>query len=150
MPCRHDSSTFPAFSPNFKPDTLHLHQALAEYNYARVAAGLPTQNFADLSRAETHDVLERAQEIKDEKWCDLARSNGLLAERRPIPIAIHAVAERNANSSASSYQPAPHASGSFGMTGLGLLIISFLGVLALLGSFFHQTFSLVQSLWKIL
>jgi hypothetical protein len=64
MPCR-DSAKFPAIFPaNFEPDTLYLHQALAEYNYALVAAGLSTQNYFQLSDADRHAVIARANEIK--------------------------------------------------------------------------------------
>jgi ribosome-binding ATPase YchF (GTP1/OBG family) len=63
MPC-HDTSTFPAFPPDIELDTLHFHQALSEHNLARSEADLPVANFLELSAAERHDVLDRAQKIK--------------------------------------------------------------------------------------
>jgi hypothetical protein len=61
MPCRNDSALFPA---NFEVDTPFLSQALAEHNADRVGDGLPVADFLQLSGAERHDVLWRAQKIK--------------------------------------------------------------------------------------
>lgn len=60
----YSDSGFPLFPPDFKPDTLYLHQALAEHNYERIGEGLSAQNYFQLSDEERHEVLARAGRIK--------------------------------------------------------------------------------------
>ena len=61
MPCQ-DRQLFPS---DFQVDTPYLSQALAEHNADRVGDGLPVANFLELSEAERHDVLWRAQKLKN-------------------------------------------------------------------------------------
>jgi hypothetical protein len=61
-----DDSAFPVFPADFEPDTLYLHQALAEHNYDRLATGLSAKNYFQLSAEERHGVLQRACEVKAE------------------------------------------------------------------------------------
>jgi hypothetical protein len=55
------SSLFPA---DFERDTLHLHQALAEHNYERTAAGLSLQNYFQLSEEDRKHVVDRSNDLK--------------------------------------------------------------------------------------
>jgi hypothetical protein len=71
------SKTFPVFPADFPTDTLHFHQALAEHNLARTEAGLPLTSFIELGPVEMHNVLARAQDIKDS-----ARFNPIQLVRR--------------------------------------------------------------------
>ena len=68
MPC-HESSSL-SFPADFPLDTPHLHQALAVHNVERTNAGLPIRNFLELSVAERHDVLDRAEKIKAARLYD--------------------------------------------------------------------------------
>ncbi len=47
-------------------DTRHLYHAIAEHNWKRVAAGLHSQNYFQLSSQDRSEVFRRAQELKDE------------------------------------------------------------------------------------
>lgn len=67
MPCHESYLSFPA---DFPLDTPHLHQALAVHNFERIEAGLPIKNFLELSAAERHDVLDRAEKIKAARQYD--------------------------------------------------------------------------------
>ena len=54
----------PAFPKDFPLDTPYIYQAIEEHNRERMQAGLPAQNYLQLSVAERHDVLGRANRIK--------------------------------------------------------------------------------------
>jgi hypothetical protein len=67
MPCHQEDGTtsgFPLYPADRERDTAHFCQALAEHNYERVAAGLPTQNYFQLREDERQDVNDRANELK--------------------------------------------------------------------------------------
>ena len=75
----------PAFPPDFPLDTPHIYQAIEEHNRERMQCGLPAQNFSQLSPAERHDVLCRANTIK---LLSVAEVFGL--PPRPLPVALAA------------------------------------------------------------
>lgn len=67
MPCHDQSqssgSEFPSFPSDPEADSITFHQAVAEHNYKRVAEGLPTQNFFQLSIDGRTEVLARSSEL---------------------------------------------------------------------------------------
>jgi hypothetical protein len=126
MPC-HDVRSIPSFPADFPLDTPYLHQALAEHNALRVDAGLPIQDYIELSIAERHDVLSRANKIKL-----ASRYNSIYLERQrqaaaappaPTPERVMAVSRPTVDSA------------HFGVLGSFLMLISILGLLGLLVGF---------------
>jgi hypothetical protein len=86
MPCQDDLSSHSShtakdrFPANFEPDTRFFCQALTEHNRDRLEAGLRMQDFSELSDAERHDVIDRAQKIKLR-----ARMNVIVPWKLPPP-----------------------------------------------------------------
>lgn len=112
MPCQDRQ----LFSSNFQVDTPYLSQALAEHNADRVESGLPVADYLQLSEAERHDVLGRAQKIKS------------AARYTPIQMEPHApiAAEMKTPSQIDCEQ------GMFSTAGVYLLAFGIIGVISLL------------------
>jgi len=112
MPCRNDSALFPA---NFELDTPYLSEALAEHNADRVQDGLPVAEFLELSGAEQHDVLWRAQKLKS------------AARYTPIQMAPIAVIKPPSELRQSRFFTPGSIMLAFGIVGVIALLLKILG-----------------------